>query len=232
MNWLIKRLQQPKSDRVMQRCFDHWVFWLKVKRVMKYHLRFCNNQIAPVKCDIRWAFDKWRKGDVNFAANLDRKDYKYLKVKAISQSKTLDSLADQEAESSAIINHLGTQRDELLGHCVRGQKLALSMLRDSVRRSRGGAFDLWKAHTKKSRHADGTAFVHDSVNSIAAVKGKIAKLETNNHELVAENDHLRQFSMDGFHIAKNVQSLSNEREKLSCDLADKTSVIKNLLEEN
>lgn len=31
--------------------------------------------------------------------------------------------------------------------------------------------------------------------------------------------------MDGFHIAKNVQSLSNEREKLSVDLADKTSVI-------
>ena len=38
--------------------------------------------------------------------------------------------------------------------------------------------------------------------------------------------------MDGFHIAKNVQSLSNEREKLSVDLADKTSVIRKLLEEN
>ena len=49
---------------------------------------------------------------------------------------------------------------------------------------------------------------------------------------MVENDNLRQFSMDGFHIAKNVQSLSNEREKLSCDLADKTSVIRNLLEEN
>jgi hypothetical protein len=62
----------------MQRCFDQWVFWIKVKRIMKYHLRFCNNQIAPVKCDIRWAFDKWRQGDVNFGANLDRKDFKYL----------------------------------------------------------------------------------------------------------------------------------------------------------
>jgi len=38
--------------------------------------------------------------------------------------------------------------------------------------------------------------------------------------------------MDGFHIAKNVQSLSNERENLSVDLADKTSVIRKLLEEN
>ena len=45
---------------------------------MKYQLRFCNNQIAPVKCDIRWAFDKWKKGDADFGANLHRKDYKYL----------------------------------------------------------------------------------------------------------------------------------------------------------
>ena len=85
---------------------------------------------------------------------------------------------------------------------------------------------------KHSRHSDGTAFVLDSVNSITGVKSNIAKLETQNHELVLENDHLRKFSMDGFHIAKNVQSLSNEREKLSVDLADKTSVIRKLLEEN
>lgn len=154
---------------------------------MTYHLRFCNNQVAPVRCDIRWAFDKWKKADANFATNLHQKDYKYLQIKAIGQSKALDELADREAESSAIINHLGTQRDELLGHCVRGQKLALSLLRDSVRRSRAGAFDIWKAHTKKSRHADGTAFVHGSVQSITEIKSKLAKLETENHELAEEN---------------------------------------------
>jgi hypothetical protein len=75
---MVKRLQQPKENKVMQRCFDHWVFWLKVKRVMKYHLRFCNNQVQPVKCDIRWAFDKWKRGDVNNAAALGRKDYNWL----------------------------------------------------------------------------------------------------------------------------------------------------------
>lgn len=35
--------------------------------------------------------------------------------------------------------------------------------------------------------------------------------------------------MDGFIIAKNVQELSEDREKLSCDLADKTEQIKELL---
>jgi len=32
--------------------------------------------------------------------------------------------------------------------------------------------------------------------------------------------------MDGFQIAKNVQQLSNEREDLSVDLADKTNQIR------
>ena len=38
--------------------------------------------------------------------------------------------------------------------------------------------------------------------------------------------------MDGFQIAKNVQQLSDEREKLSVDLADKTKQIRMLLEEH
>lgn len=43
---------------------------------------------------------------------------------------------------------------------------------------------------------------------------------------------MRQFSLDGYQIAKNVQSLGNERERLSVDLADKANTIKKLLDEN
>ena len=65
----------------------------------------------------------------------------------------------------------------------------------------------------------------DSIAAITAVKQRMAQLEAENAALATENDELRQFSMDGFQIAKNVQSLSNEREKLSVDLADKTDII-------
>lgn len=43
---------------------------------------------------------------------------------------------------------------------------------------------------------------------------------------------MRQISLDGYQIARNVQNLNCEREKLSVDLADKTSMIKKLLDEN
>lgn len=67
---------------------------------------------------------------------------------------------------------------------------------------------------------------------IASLKDKIREIECDNEALANENEELRQFSLDGYQIAKNVQSLTNEREKLSVDLADKANTIKKLLDEN
>jgi len=64
------------------------------------------------------------------------------------------------------------------------------------------------------------------------LKDKIKDFEVDNESLANENEELRQFSLDGYQIAKNVQSLSNERERLSVDLADKATTIKKLLDEN
>ena len=50
--------------------------------------------------------------------------------------------------------------------------------------------------------------------------------------MAAENEELRQFSLDGYQLGRNVQALTNERESLSVDLADKADTIKRLLDEN
>ena len=60
----------------------------------------------------------------------------------------------------------------------------------------------------------------ETVNAITVQKDKVREIEKENHTLAGENEELRKFSMDGFKIAQNVSSLSNEREKLTCDLAD------------
>jgi len=87
---------------------------------------------------------------------------------------------------------------------VRAQRLALGLLGDNMRKERGLAFDVWKEHAKHSRKGDGTTFVNDSVVNITGIKSKINELEGANATLANENHELRQFSMDGFHIAKNV----------------------------
>jgi len=74
--------------------------------------------------------------------------------------------------------------------------------------------------------------MNTNIGMIGALKDKIAELERDNDALANENEELRQFSLDGYQLGKNVQNLQAERENLSVDLADKASTIKKLLDEN
>lgn len=67
---------------------------------------------------------------------------------------------------------------------------------------------------------------------IQSLKDRIRGIEHDNNTMADENEELRQFSLDGYQIAKNVQSLSAERESLSVDLADKSRMIQKLLDQN
>jgi len=74
--------------------------------------------------------------------------------------------------------------------------------------------------------------LEDYLAQIGTYKNNISDIENDNNELAKENEELRQFSLDGYQIAKNVQNLTAERENLSVDLADKAKTIKELLLEN
>jgi regulator of replication initiation timing len=71
-----------------------------------------------------------------------------------------------------------------------------------------------------------------NLEHMEVLKQRIKDLESSNEVFAVENEDLRQFSLDGYDIAKNVQALTAEREVLSVDLADKAQVIKRLLDEN
>lgn len=71
-----------------------------------------------------------------------------------------------------------------------------------------------------------------NLEHMEALKQRIKELEQSNEVFALENEDLRQFSLDGYDIAKNVQALTAEREVLSVDLADKAQVIRRLLDEN
>ena len=86
------------------------------------------------------------------------------------------------------------------------------------------------ANRDKQRHLEG--ILEKNIALIAAIKSKIQETENDNDSLANENEELRQFSLDGYQLGKNVTSLTQEREKLSVDLADKADTIKKLLDEN
>lgn len=57
-------------------------------------------------------------------------------------------------------------------------------------------------------------------------------MDNDNFGLEDENEELRMASLDGIEMANNVQRLTEDREKLSVDLADKVNTIKKLLDDN
>jgi hypothetical protein len=74
--------------------------------------------------------------------------------------------------------------------------------------------------------------LHDRIDLISQLKDRIIETEADNDSLAVENEELRQFSLDGYAIAKNVKSLSSDREMLSVDLSDKANTIRKLLDQN
>ena len=56
--------------------------------------------------------------------------------------------------------------------------------------------------------------------------------ENKNKDLILENEELRQASLDGIEIAKAVQELTREREKLSEELSHRNFTIKQLTQDN
>ena len=93
-------------------------------------------------------------------------------------------------------------------------------------------FSSFLSHTKAATGKQLNDELENDIAIIAALKDKIAELEKDNDSLANENEELRQFSLDGYQLGKNVQNLQAERENLSVDLADKASTIKKLLDEN
>lgn len=150
----------------------------------------------------------------------------------MAQCNVLLRMAEQEAESDGILKHLSAQRDELLQHFIRGQKLALALCCDNLKKDKGQAFNLWKSLCKGNKQKAAQLQVMDAVERLTSIKDKVREIEQENITLANENDELRTFSMDGFKIAQNISSLSAEREKLTIDLADQADMINRLLLEN
>jgi hypothetical protein len=164
LNWLYKRLSIPRADREqLIRVMEHWKMWLGVKKLFRYHLQKANDSIQPIKCDMRWAFDHWRRADGAMAGYLDRHGFKVNKTMNIMQARVLDQQAEREAENSAVISHLNQQRDELLDKFLVAQRLGLSLFSANKRKDLEQSFSKWKMHCHEEAKIEGEAKIYEAV---------------------------------------------------------------------
>ena len=115
----VLRFKIKKEDKCVIKCMEHWKMWIKIKKLFKYHLEKANNQVDFGKCDMSWAFKKWRRSEFETKNVLDRMTWKKLCTLNIKQSYILESCARSEAINNTALTHLQLQRDELVEHKVR-----------------------------------------------------------------------------------------------------------------
>mmetsp|Transcript_28123 Transcript_28123/g.42537 ORF Transcript_28123/g.42537 Transcript_28123/m.42537 type:complete len:236 (+) Transcript_28123:317-1024(+) len=198
MRW---KLLGSSDGKLMMKAFDHLKMIIELRKIMRHWLIFSNNRVEYVKADMQEAFSRWRSGDVHRAMDLDMQPREYLVRKALKNSTELVKLAENEGESLTVRKILTTQRDGLLEHFARAQKLALALCKDNHIKGKGTFFRLWSELRKGTKQEEALDEVKEAVEELTVVKEKQRDVERENKTLADENEELRQFSMDGFKIA-------------------------------
>lgn len=163
---------------------------------------------------------------------MNRQDRAYLVERAIGSQQELNRLTEEEVQNEDLVHHLSNQNDELYDNYIKSTRLAFALSRDNLEHAKRKAFSRMLDNSSKSNAGKFGESLGNNIDRISALKSKIAEIEKDNEMLANENEELRQFTLDGYQIAKCCTNLDQEREKLSVDLADKAATIKKLLDEN
>ena len=118
----------------------------------------------------------------------------------------------------------------LLNNATAAQSLGLMTLNQHCKRDKLNAFKRWVTETQRDKIAQKERKLRNTMELIIEFRAKLKGLNEENNVVVAENEELRQRALDGIMIAKTAQELSEQREQLCVDLADKGVLIKRLIE--
>jgi len=102
------------------------------------------------------------------------------------------------------MGHMSVQRDELVDNYIKSQRLAIALARDNLEKGMRRSLNQMDTNAHLSRRRDFETLLERNINLIASLKERIQDFENDNVAVANENEELRQFSLDGYQIAKNV----------------------------
>lgn len=109
---------------------DRWKGFVAIRKNVKHQFRFVANFKENNKAEMQIAFNKWRRGGDKLEQELWKLDIKDLETLAWKTTEELKQCSEMIAENQAINNHLILQRDEFLNYYIKGQVLAMALVKD------------------------------------------------------------------------------------------------------
>lgn len=190
---------------------------MQLRKHVNYNLRQINNKLQPVKCDLSYAFNRWKftKKD-----QLQGVDIARLAHKGGQQKEHIDELIKLERDATEYARKLEIQRDELVGHYMGGQKMVMTLYKSNTEQRAQKAFREMADHAHRQKRNNFELVLQRNIALIDSLKQRISQAENENMRQAAENQELRQFSLDGYQIARSVDQLNADRATLQMNLGD------------
>lgn len=176
------------------------------------------------------AFNKWRKGSDKLEQELWRLDYKTLEQIGLKTTEELKECSDQIAENQSINNHLVLQRDEFLNYYIKGQILAMALIRDRNEFAKMQSLSRWLIQYRKRFIQNLKENIRDDEYLLANLEEREQYLDRHNKELVEENAEMEQFKADGEIIKMNKHRLEDDVAKLKYQMEQLEEELKQLQE--
>jgi len=214
---------------IIPKAMNQWKEWVKSRKRVKENARFILNCLNH---PLTIYFKKWKFEKADAERVLDKLSKKQLIDKIVADENLIGSSKSRIQRMDQAIDHLNIQRDNLLEHFIKGQRLALAKVNNNYLATVFRAFARWKKYCQAGEQAELTEQLGRTNQMIGELSQHVNKLEGINKNLLVENEELRSAALDGIEIAKAVQDLTKEREALSSDLSDRAATIKKLIEEN
>jgi hypothetical protein len=223
-------LVNDEDSTLKPKCFSTWKDWaLRRKACKAATVRLMGYVRFPAA---KRAFNKWKNGLRDIEKRFQSLPKAQLAGQIAAMDREIRSLEAAVESQDITAKYLTNYCEILQTHTMRGLRQALSQCHSRVTQGKRQAYSTWALCVSLWKARELHLQIEDTEEQIGDVAARKRQVYAENEALSHENEELRQASLDGIAIADAIETLSRERERLSVDLADRATTIKQLIDEN
>lgn len=128
---------------IIPKALNQWKGWVRSRKRVKENARYILNCLNH---PLAIYFKKWKYEKADSEKVLNRLSKKQLIDKIVADENLIGSSKSRIQRMDQAIDHLNIQRDNLLEHFIKGQRLALAKVNNNYLATVFRAFARWKKH--------------------------------------------------------------------------------------
>ena len=220
---------QDKKDEVVQ-TVDKWKKFSDEKHVANERMNRLLNFLA--KRPIHKGFSRWRNYNRKMKEMFKGYTKDELIDEAMNRGKMKAALTDEVTAKGEHLAGVETVCNKLQEKYELSKYFALLLTKMQNNDTLAKALQRWRQNIHKNKSSTLRQKLDELSQKMKDIMTTNDDLEEKNIALAAENEELRQLSLESVDLAASMKDMNRQKERLSVDLADRSVTIRKLLEDN